>query len=641
MSLLPARLHWRLSLGMALGVLATVAMALAAGYLQLRERILADAGQDQLEQQRIIAAGLDEMFAAVERRTAELAEQLRDARLTPEQVVSLLRTRVRHNPETASAGVLLAEGNPISAERFAVSVTYGNRGLTVVDMVAIGYDYESKPWYRKTLESREGWWADPYFNDYAGGQDTATFDFPLRRADGRPFGMASMSVTLDHVATVAASLGLVQSPAGSRHVLADANGRLLMIWDPAFERAYDLERAARRSGSASLSWLARASADMPAQIVRVIDPEHGPERLAFTPLPRLGWRLGTVVPERALLAPLHDGIAKAAFWIGVILLLLLPLLYALTRRGLHPLDAIATLLEKLGRGEPAPLPAGPMPANELGRLQQAARLLHERIDRHARQLDVAAGEQALARSRWQLASRTQRELLPPDRIFFGARYQCEASGAIRSSEGLASCVYGFSATAPGICSFYVACTSTTGMAGALLLARLAGMIEGLARQSGEPDALLRRLAEQWQGDGRHGRAPQVLAGRLHLDTGHLALAGAQHPPPLLLLRGGAAQSPSGYEAGAPIDAGASGDWPLWQGLLGNQERLLLCSQELLDRPDRHGHRFGERALLLALSQGSGLPPPAMTELVLERAQSASDQPCTGLAAVTLALRERD
>ncbi|HEX5754935.1 MAG TPA: SpoIIE family protein phosphatase [Arenimonas sp.] len=638
-----ASLKWRLVAGMGLGVAATLLVALSVAYWLLREHTLRGGASEQLEQQRIIVAGLDEMFAAVERRTRELAQQLRNADLDADQVAELLRSRVMHNPETASMGVMLEANNPVHAGRLALTVTYGSRGLLVVDMTAIDYDYWNKEWYLKTLASEDGWWSEPYFNDYAGGQDTATFDYPLRRSDGTPFGMVSMSVTLDRVIDVATSLGLVQSPTGTRHVLADGDGRLLMSWDPALERAYDLERAARRAESASLDWLARVEPGAPAQVVRVIDRNHGPERLAYTPLPRMGWRLGTVVPERELLAPLHASIARVAAMAALVLCAALLVFALQARRVAKPLDLLARDTERLGSGEIVAVATVHGVGSEVGRLQSAISGVRNHLQQQKERLLASERSEHLASGRLQLASRTQRELLPADRVFFGPQLQCESAAEVRCSDGVANCSYGFTAPAPGQCVFYLAQVEAEGLEAALLLARLGGMIASLARQSGGPTEMLRRASEYWQGDGDLGRNPQLLVGRLDLDTGHLSLASANHVEPVMLDLDGQVV-PVRLDVGPGLDSHARADWPSWHGTLGDQERLLLFSRSVIEAQDRLGRRYGETVLPAAISEQRELPAPALAAALLDGAIAFAPEgsaPGHGMAAMVLVVRERD
>ena len=168
-------------------------LVLLSLYLLQRERLLKDGAQRLLFDQQRVATSLDQVFARAELRAAEIAELLTAGQLGDDQLIEALKAKLMHDGELVQFGIMLEPDNPLGSERFAVVVHFGADGIKIEDFIESRYDYWNKPWYAKTRDSAEGWWSEPYFNDAAGGQDTVTFDYPLRDPNLRFLGMVSVS----------------------------------------------------------------------------------------------------------------------------------------------------------------------------------------------------------------------------------------------------------------------------------------------------------------------------------------------------------------------------------------------------------------------------------------------------------------
>lgn len=655
MSRAATSLRWRLGLSMSLGVAAVLVLALLGAYLILRGYTLDTNARAQLEQQQLVARNLDEALAGVERRTDEFAAQIIHARPSPEQLVELLKARVMNDSETASIGVMLEPHNPVRADgRFAAVATYGSAGLQITDFVAsgygswTGYTYWTKDWYQKTLSRTTGWWSDPYFNDAAGGQDTLTFDYPLRDQRGVVFGMIGVSIPLDRLIEIAIASGM-QSSKGLRHVMADANGKILMAWDPAIERAYTLAQAAERTHSPALAWLANidsqpldARSGRNERVVRLDDPRFGRERLTFTRLPRVHWRLGSMITDQQLLAPLHASIRRVLGFVLVAALLGMPLLFLIAKRLSEPLATLAKSAERLAQGELALVIETTSQAPEYTRIASAVEQVRATLQEQTQRTRVAITRQLQADTQREQAIRTQQALLPADRVFFGPRLQCEIAGKIISESGIASSGYGFIAPAPGVCAFFLVSLDGHNLGDALHLAHLTGILPSLMRASSHLGELLRKVSEHWLNEGDARVDVRLLAGRLDLDTGHLSLASANHPAPVLI-RADGDQPPIEFAPSPVIGAGEHAQWPVWHSTLSEHDRLIIGSPALLERHGRGGARFGDERITGVIYRHAGQSAPVQARALLEeaRASAANTAGQDDLVVLVLAVRERE
>lgn len=640
----PLRLRTRLTLGMMLGLLVVLAASLAGAYAALRGQLLRRAVQQQLDRQQAIASALAATFTIVDRRTDELAWQIVHAKPDRQQLIELMKARVLYGGDTASIGVMLEPVNPVATGRVGLLMTYADTGLRLTDFLASGgpsagyYEYWTKAWYQsRVAPGATAWWTDPYFDDAAGGQDAVTLDYPLRNEAGDALGMVGISIPTDRLIDQAVAAGLRRND--DRFLVLDRAGKVLAAWNPAYEKVYNVRQVAARLHSSALNALGQAPLDAPASARVFDDAALGRQWLLVAPVAGAGWRVATLVPEQQLLAPLYAGLRAVALVIVLLLALLLPLLFGLAHRLAAPLNALSRAAARLALGSlvsPVPALVG---AREIGGLAGALESTRLRLLAERESADESRQAQEKVQRHWRDGVDAQRALLSADRVFFGARLQCELAGRVLRRSGVARLGYGFSAPAPGLCLFYLAAMPGPELAAAMYLARLGALIGSQMRHDAAPADLLQQVSQQWLGDSEIDAFPGVLVGLLDLDSGRLRLASAMLLPPVLVSAAGAVRLLE-LETGPAVGIKQRGDWPLWQGQLEPDERLVLYS------PSVATHRGGaelsgldslRQVLLAHRSQPGGV----CAEAALGELHAASGDSTEDLALLMLSVRERD
>lgn len=640
----PLRLRTRLTLGMMLGLLVVLAASLAGAYAALRGQLLRRAVQQQLDRQQAIASALAATFTIVDRRTDELAWQIVHAKPDRQQLIELMKARVLYGGDTASIGVMLEPVNPVATGRVGLLMTYADTGLRLTDFLASGgpsagyYEYWTKAWYQsRVAPGAKAWWTDPYFDDAAGGQDAVTLDYPLRNEAGDALGMVGISIPTDRLIDQAVAAGLRRND--DRFLVLDRAGKVLAAWNPAYEKVYNVRQVAARLHSSALNALGQAPLDAPASAQVFDDAALGRQWLLVAPVSGAGWRVATLVPEQQLLAPLYAGLRAVALVIVLLLALLLPLLFGLAHRLAAPLNALSRAAARLALGSlvsPVPALVG---AREIGGLAGALESTRLRLLAERESADESRQAQEKVQRHWRDGVDAQRALLSADRVFFGARLQCELAGRVLRRSGVARLGYGFSAPAPGLCLFYLAAMPGPELAAAMYLARLGALIGSQMRYDAAPADLLQQVSQQWLGDSEIDAFPGVLVGLLDLDSGRLRLASAMLLPPVLVSAAGAVRLLE-LETGPAVGIKQRGDWPLWQGQLEPDERLVLYS------PSVAAHRGGAAlsgldSLRQVLLAHRNQPGGVCAEAALGELHAASGDSTEDLALLMLSVRERD
>ena len=627
----PQRWAWSAAGALAgLGLLVLLSL-----YLLQRERLLKEGGERLVLDQQRVAAALDQAFARAELRAAEIADMLMSGQLGDSQLIDVLKAKIMHDGELVQFGVLLEPDNPLSGkQRFAIAVEFGADGIRIENFVENQYDYWNKPWYAKTRDSADGWWSDPYFNDAAGGQDTLTFDYPLRDQDLRFVGMVSVSLSLERIVEMTATLGWGSGL--SDYLLIDANQRILIAADSSIERAYSLSAATSKSATPLASWLLEHAKENAGR--RIHEAAAG-FSFASQPLQRVGWQLAAAQSDSTLIASLQRGALIAA---TAILLLSLLLGIAASRRInrlLEPLVDLTKSAEHLAAGEFERRIAisGELHALQplAAALERSRLTLEQNLGLQREQRDMQ--QRALGQS--QLSAQLQSQLLPADRVFVGLQMQAQINAALRASPTKTSCFYGFSALGPGQCGFYLGTTSGHAPDPLLLMTRLTVLLPTALRQCQRPSETLSFVLHQLRQSDKQDWQVNLLVGRLELGDGLLSLTSAAMPAPTLLSK--QSQENLKLPVGPALRRDSAEQWQDWSTRLQPGDRLLLFT-DALSSSSQEPAEIGPDRLQLAIERRRDAPTELLIRGVFEDiAELCGPQPAEDFALMVVGLGFRD
>lgn len=617
MSLRATQIRW--ALGSA-GLFALAALSLLVVILLLqRQRSLDEGGQRLLQSQQRVADGLDQVFARAELRAAEVGSMARSGALSGPQILQVFAAKLLHDGELVQFGLLLEPDNPVSKDsRFAVGVTFGANGVRIEDFVATRFEYWTKSWYLKTRESVSGWWSAPYFNDAAGGQDTLTFDFPLRDQNGVFFGMTSVSLSMERVVEMAHVLGWNEHSELSDFVLIDSNQRILTSAQPNVQRTHTLDSAERQNSTPLLRWLREAPDRQQRQLIHA---EASGLSLVRLPLTRVDWQLAAAVSDDRLLGPLYRNGLIAALAVLSIAALLGLWVARRAARFAQPIVHLSSAAERLAQGE-LDRPITPPPADSMLRplgeaLEHGRQALSQYVGRAREQHDAQQRSQGQA----ELSRQLQASALPADRVFIGAQYQAQINAELRPTPCLAEDFYGFVTPGPGICAFYLGSVQGREADAVALLTRLTALLPLALRLHDAAPKALQWLAEQLQPARQRDCRIHLQLGRLDLNDGRLSLCNAQMPSPILL-RGQAQETvdvpPSPALCSEAIEASPARSIQLAPG-----DRLLLYSDGMLSTTPNEPIATAQTRLQVAIEKQIDSPPDLLLHNVLDEVTQGS------------------
>jgi sigma-B regulation protein RsbU (phosphoserine phosphatase) len=582
-----------------LGVLLAVGLVFAASQyvaLRLAERELLRATQREAE---LIAHGLAQALEAVlgriEARVQGAAAAL--AALDPSRVdIDALLDGLVQADDRIYGSTIAFEPHAF-APRVAGFAPYLHRdgpSLRRVDLARAEYAYRKQDWYRLARDSGRPRWSEPYFDRGGGEVWMITYSVPFRRR-GATAGSVSGIVTADlTLAWVRESVGALPVPGGGFGFLVSPSGTFIS----------HLEGPAARSESGGAEVIARlerlrgAGTRLMAggqPLGRVAEAVGGPVYLAYRPLGNLGWSLGLVFPEQALMAPIRQLLTVLLTLAGIGLGLLVLVVSVVSRRITRPLEALAGAVARIGRGDlDVPIPAS-RHRDEVAVLGDAVdhmRLsLRQHIDERARSL---AERERLAHE-LDIARQIQEAMLPRADAADADGGAFRVAALLRPAREVGGDLYDFFALDDRHLLFTVGDVTDKGIPAALFMSQVSGLFRVIARSGVAPDELCRELDDRLSRGNDACMFVTMTCGILDGETGVLTYASAGHEPPLARRLGGST-APLPGDGGPALGLGLAAECPRQTRRLAPGDAIVAFTDGVTEAFDTGGRAFGTTRL---------------------------------------------
>ncbi len=594
-----------------IGGLAVSAVALYSNLLSGRMVIAAAEREAEGELDAAINE-IDGIRRAVERETQVRADVLAGSDLTEEQLGEVLAASVSHRSEIFGAAVAFAPYaySPLR-EHVAVYRFIKGDGVGTADLAAPGYRYWEKGWYTAPVGKGEAAWTEPYFDEGGGATWMITYSVPVLRLDTRGRRLVAVTtsdLTLEWLHEIVDQIRVGESGYG---VVLTRDGQIISHPD----RALVLQRVS--PGDDRLRPEAAAIVNQMMAGHRGFAPIHDAYldrqvRAVFGPIPGTDWSLAVMYPDDELMGEPRRLFAIQLLLLGLGMLLLASITWAVTRHLTRPLVALTRSAAAIGAGNlDTPLPEVAS-RDEVGHLAGSFRSMRDALKGYIRDLE----ETTRARERFETELRTARrvqEAMLPQGEARGAGYEMAAS--ITPARSIGGDLFSHFER-DGRFFFIVADVSGKGIPAALFMARTKTMFEAAALERDDPAEILGELNRGLLRDNQAGMFVTALCGSLELASGVLTLASAGHDPPLRVDAGGEARQLR-LEGGPilgllPFDTFPEESLPLARGAI-----VVGFTDGVTEANDKDGAFFGIERAVTALARGRPLTAAAACGLLLD------------------------
>lgn len=210
---------------------------------------------------------------------------------------------------------------------------YRDQGnINIIDISVDGYDYTDGQWdwWSKAIDSINGYWSAPYFDEGAGNNLMVTYS--------HPFGSA---LPYDGVLTVDLALDIIPQMTGilpERIVIIDAYGRLVYHENEAFLLAQGTEKWLAKSEDNQLFVDLFKSGGKGNSLL--YDSDGNTFLASIGVVPTLGWRVIIMTPEDQLYNQFFSGSSSLTLNLLLMVIVLLLTSYLTARRLTRPIEEL-------------------------------------------------------------------------------------------------------------------------------------------------------------------------------------------------------------------------------------------------------------------------------------------------------------
>lgn len=565
---------------------------------------------------------IDKVLLSVEKVPQNVAYSLESFEYDQGQIIGLVRTVVKNNPDIYGATIAFAPyAYSEKIERFA-PYCY-KKSAQDIGFTEIPYEYFYWDWFQIPKELNRAMWSEPYFDEGAGNIIMSTYSVPFYRnvSGGRQFmGVVTADISLAWLQEIVSAVQIEKTGYG---FLISKNGTFvthpksrLIMNETIFSLAEDREEPELRE-------LGR----------KMIRGESGytPYRslltgkmcwLAYESLPSSGWSLGILFPQDELMKDitlLNEEVIYISL-LGFVFLFLVIVWIAgnITR----PLRALSRATEDIGVGNlDVELPMI-RSQDEVGRLSASFESMKSSLKQYIEELKETTAAKERIESELKVAHDIQMGIL--HKIFppFPDRKEFDIFATIEPAKEVGGDLYDFFFLDDDHLCFVVGDVSGKGIPAALFMAVTKTLIMTKATKGLTSDMVLNRVNEDLSLDNPSVMFVTLFLGILNIRTGELEYCNGGHNPPYILHKNGEIES---LEMTGGMALGVMEDFSYQSKKIHIQERdtLFLYTDGVTEAINRNEELFSEERLEKDLVNLYGRPLNAMVDGVMERIREFS------------------
>jgi|GEM_PF-1256086 len=545
--------------------------------------------------------------------TAALIKQISPSQ---NKLESMVKTALQQNKHAYGMAVVV-DSDRVS-ESYASYYYREDHEINFVNLASTEYNLRSKDWYQQALSLESPSWTEPYFDKGAGDVLMITFLAPFKHAGG--LILITIDLTVSRIKTLLASMEDKQdmsiyaiTPNG--HIISghDEEMMLQQLYEigleqqkerPAFFLKMLAEIKSKESGSFS-TFCARMQEDC---------------WISYAPLGDTEWTLLVAYSDASLTNQLKTYSTERITQMSLGIVLLILVIWSVTRRQFLPLKALDEATQELAQGNlDYKLPLSTR-QDEIGSLTQSFSKMQISLGNYIEELKYETQQRERINSDLRTASKIQQSLLPEAQEINDAHLGVQLSAYLKPAKEVGGDLYYYNLQEDEkyLC-FVIGDVSDKGVAAAIFMARVVTAIRTIIEQTTNPAKVLTQLNKQLVEDNDACMFVTVLVGTLNIQTGELQLASAGHPMPFYL------RSDMSLEQIEQFNGPALGfyhyDFECLNMTLEKGASLFAYTDGLDEAANTHNELFGEARIIQSLNAGISSSP---SELISNTLISLND-----------------
>lgn len=541
------------------------------------------------------AQEINHTFFAGQRAVEETVALFKTAPITRQTSLRLLEDMLNSNPALFGAAIALTPGPNTETAGFEILYAWRNAGqLTTIDRANPVGDYQSD-WFYLPFHLKKTVWSDPYYD-----QDTqtqmVTYSAPVL-VDGSVVAVITCDFTLQQIDKLLSGLELGRQGVP---ILLSQYGKMIIHPNSQWvrqETLYSLaESAATAEDRETMLNLSRKVLHEQVNIHRFKRFESNEMAWIYCgTVDTTGWRIGFIIPEAEILAPIRALNRKTG---GVALFgmfLLLISAFWVARRVTRPLHELGTAAEKLAGGQFDVALPKVTSRDEIGRLIDDFDRMRTDLKTYIENLAITTAEKEKISSELSIARDIQHSILPKLFPPFPTRAGLDLYALLESAKEVGGDLYDFALLDNDHLYLCIGDVSGKGVPASLFMAVGKTLLKSTIQTLKDPAKTLYHVNNELAEGNDTCMFITTFCAILDLKTNQLTYSNAGHNPPIIIRNG--VPEFIGFASAPPLAALADSTYKSETITLLPGSRFLLYTDGVTEAMNPEMELFGEDRLL--------------------------------------------
>lgn len=461
---------------------------------------------------------------------------------SPEQLSSALGEELELNPKIRGySAAFEPDFYPEKGHWFEPSAFWRNGKVEVMQIGSASHDYLSSEWYQKGINSKDGYWSEPYFDKDGAQEMICTFVKPFVDKKAHRAGVLCADVSLNWLhqklrnmdekinldliglnkdeSISSGSFCIIVSKDGTyishpeeKHILRGNIFDDVILTPDTLDDYLARQMLLGKSGFGEIKFL------------------QVPSYIYYMPVENTNWSMGYVVPKK--LMTLHSWVISLLM-LGIMALGLLAVYlvcHFTIRRSTKPLQSLAHSADEVAQGNfNAPLPELHH-YDEILQLRDSFSNMQGALTEYIEKLKTTVAEKASMESELNIANQIQMSMLPTT---FPERDDVRIYGSLKPAKAVGGDLFDFFIR-DGKLFFCIGDVMGKGVPAALMMIVTKSLFRTHTANSDNPEVIVTQINKAMCENNGPNMFATLFLGILDLQSGKLLFCSAGHEPPLLI-----------------------------------------------------------------------------------------------------------
>ena len=283
---------------LALVLLAAVILE-ATSFMQLRFLARSTRREAMIKAENVLSTTRYEIMDVVEQAEQAIRDNMWIAQWcldNPDSLINVTRRIVEEYTAVVGSTVALVPGYNKNLPFYAPYTYVKDGELAYTSLATPEYNYPAHEWFIEPLEMGMGYWSEPYLDTNGGNIKMTTYSRPVLDPQGKTGAVITVDISLEWLSK---QVGRVDIYPDAYSVLVSRKGVLMMGPSDSLAMQITLQEMAERLKSEKgFSELIDGMLSGESGMVTVQTAEEGSSSVYYAPVPRTGWSMAVLIPER-------------------------------------------------------------------------------------------------------------------------------------------------------------------------------------------------------------------------------------------------------------------------------------------------------------------------------------------------------